>query len=75
MARFRCSECGNEGTTVYDPERDACPECGSTNVQVAVAVEELLLIIPSSRAWEASPTKITMMGLSFDEMGSTVGPR
>lgn len=41
MARFRCRFCGEEGSNVYDPDRHACPNCGSIDVQFAVAIEEL----------------------------------
>lgn len=39
MARFRCRFCGEEGSTVFDPEFHACPECGSTDVQIAAVIE------------------------------------
>jgi primosomal protein N' len=41
MARFRCSACAQEGEFDYDPKRHECPNCGSTNVQFALGVEEL----------------------------------
>jgi rRNA maturation endonuclease Nob1 len=40
MARFRCRACGEEGTFVYTGGH-ACPRCGSRDVQLAIAVEEL----------------------------------
>jgi rRNA maturation endonuclease Nob1 len=40
MARFRCRTCGEEGTFVYAGGH-ACPRCGSRDVQLAIAVEEL----------------------------------
>jgi hypothetical protein len=40
MARYRCRECGKEGTFVYDG-RHECPNCGSVNVQFALGIEEL----------------------------------
>ena len=40
MARFRCRACGEEGTFVYDGRHD-CPNCGSLDVQLAIAIEEL----------------------------------
>lgn len=41
MARFRCRACGRDGTWTYDPERHACPLCGSIDVQFAVGIDEL----------------------------------
>jgi len=41
MARFRCRDCGKEGTFVYDPERFTCPLCDSIDVQFAIAIEEV----------------------------------
>lgn len=38
MARYRCRSCGQ---IVYDPEGHACPDCGSTDVQYALSVDEL----------------------------------
>jgi hypothetical protein len=40
MARFRCRACGEEGTLIYAAGH-ACPNCGSLDVQLAIAVEEL----------------------------------
>jgi Zn finger protein HypA/HybF involved in hydrogenase expression len=40
MARFRCRACGEEGTFVYTGGH-ACPRCGSRDVQLAIALEEL----------------------------------
>ena len=40
MASYRCRGCGQDGTFVYDG-RDACPNCGSVNVQFAIGIEEL----------------------------------
>lgn len=41
MARYRCRACGQEDECVHDPERHACPRCGSRDVQFALGVEEL----------------------------------
>jgi uncharacterized OB-fold protein len=41
MARFRCAACGREGEFVYDPQRHACPRCGSADVVFALGIEEL----------------------------------
>lgn len=40
MARFRCRDCGQEGTFEFDG-RHACPCCGSQAVQFALGVEEI----------------------------------
>jgi predicted phosphodiesterase len=40
MARYRCRECGQKGTFVYD-DRHECPNCGSVDVQFALGIEEL----------------------------------
>jgi Zn finger protein HypA/HybF involved in hydrogenase expression len=40
MARFRCRACRAEGTFEYTGGH-ACPNCGSRDVQLAIAVEEL----------------------------------
>ena len=40
MARFRCRACGDEGTFEYDG-RHTCPNCGSDDVQLALAIDEL----------------------------------
>jgi hypothetical protein len=40
MARFRCRACGKEGTFDYSG-RHACPCCGSREVHLALAIEEL----------------------------------
>ena len=40
MARFRCRDCNAEGTFAYTGTH-ACPNCGSRNVQFALAIEEL----------------------------------
>ncbi|MHC2275343.1 rubredoxin [Bradyrhizobium diazoefficiens] len=41
MATFRCRTCHQEGEFVYDAEHHACPRCGSSEVQVAIAVDEM----------------------------------
>lgn len=40
MSRFRYHGCGREGTFVYN-SRHACPNCGSSDVQFALGIEEL----------------------------------
>jgi hypothetical protein len=40
MARFRCRDCNTEGTFSYSGKHE-CPQCGSRNVQFALAIEEL----------------------------------
>jgi Zn finger protein HypA/HybF involved in hydrogenase expression len=40
MARFRCRACRAEGTFEYTGDH-ACPNCGSRDVQLAIAIEEL----------------------------------
>jgi len=41
MARFRCRACGGEGAFEYEEGRHGCPLCGSRDVQVALAIEEV----------------------------------
>lgn len=41
MARFRCRACGQEDDFTYDPQRHACPRCGSPHVQIALGIEEM----------------------------------
>jgi hypothetical protein len=41
MARFRCRTCKQEGTFVYDPQRHACPRCGSSDVVFALQIDEM----------------------------------
>jgi hypothetical protein len=41
MARFRCRACGREGTFEYDERRRGCTMCGSRDMQVALAIEEV----------------------------------
>jgi anaerobic ribonucleoside-triphosphate reductase len=41
MAKYRCRACGQEGESLYEPERYACPRCGSLDVQFALGAEEL----------------------------------
>jgi hypothetical protein len=41
MARFRCRACCQKGDFVYDPQRHACPRCGSPDVQIALGIEEM----------------------------------
>jgi len=40
MARFRCRACGTEGTFEYAGGQ-ACPNCGSCDVQFALSIDEL----------------------------------
>ena len=40
MARFRCRACRAEGTFEYKGGH-SCPNCGSRDVQLAIAIEEL----------------------------------
>jgi len=40
MARFRCRTCNTGGTFAYTGTH-ACPNCGSRDVQIALAIEEL----------------------------------
>jgi hypothetical protein len=40
MAQYRCCSCGEEGEFTYHGNH-ACPVCGSRNVQLALAIDEL----------------------------------
>jgi len=40
MARYRCRDCGHEGTFNYTG-RHACPECGSRDVQIALSIKDI----------------------------------
>jgi hypothetical protein len=41
MARFRCAACRQDGEIIYDPQRHACPRCGSSDVVFALQLDEL----------------------------------
>jgi uncharacterized Zn finger protein (UPF0148 family) len=40
MADLRCRDCGFDGEIEYTGSRD-CPNCGSTNCQIAISVAEM----------------------------------
>jgi hypothetical protein len=41
MARFCCSNCGEDGDFVYSPSRHECPCCGSPDVVFALGLHEV----------------------------------
>jgi hypothetical protein len=41
MARLWCAVCDRNGEFVDDPQRHACPRCGSPDAQIALGVEEM----------------------------------
>lgn len=41
MARFKCRACGGEGQFEYRAGERACPRCGSSDVQIAVSIDDL----------------------------------
>jgi len=41
MAKFRCATCDQKGEIIYDPQRHACPRCGSSDVVFALPLDEL----------------------------------
>ncbi|MET4605370.1 hypothetical protein ABIB90_004865 [Bradyrhizobium sp. JR4.1] len=41
MAKFRCGACGRKGECEYDGDRHGCPLCGSADLVLALAIEEV----------------------------------
>jgi len=58
MARYKCRSCGNDGEFAYEGIH-ACPQCGSTEVQFALSIEELPDDAPIIAALMASADEVS----------------